>query len=69
MYPKSLVGDLSSGNNIYNYNIFILIRDKSRDLSATYDIIYSDLPILKIKHIKHSILHTFKRYKNWLLCP
>ena len=58
MYPKSLFGDHSSGNNIYNYNQFHLIRDKSRNLSAINDKIYSDLPILKIEHIKHRILDT-----------
>ena len=69
MYPKSLFGDPSSVNYIYNYNYFHLIRNKSRNLSATNDRIYADLPILKIEYIKHRILHTLKSYKNWLLFP
>ena len=64
MYPKSLIGDPSSGNYCYNYNKFQLIKEKSRNLSANNDKIYSDLPILKIKYIKHRILHTLKIYKN-----
>ena len=67
MYPKSLVGDPFSGNNIYNYNLFILIRAKSKDLSANNDIIYSDPPLLKIEHIKPTILLTLKFLKMWLL--
>ena len=67
IYPKSLFGDPSSGIYIHNYNYFHLIRNKSRNLSATNYRIYVDLPIIKIKYIKHRILHTLKIYTNWLL--
>ena len=64
IYPKSLFGDPSSGNYIYNYDYFHLIRNKLRNLSATNDRIYADLPLQKIKYIRHRILHTLKIYKN-----
>ena len=64
IYPKSLFGDPSSENYIYNYNYFHLIKNKLRNLSAKNDRIYADLSLLKIKYIKHRILHTLKIYKN-----